>query len=154
MTSGHWNHDSEICALQVLVPQSAPESLMNVDQLKTVPTAESQIFLDVGSLGLSWWPDLRWSWDKVFKNGAEMMYETVCKKCFRDMKGAHLHVRTCKCIPPQTFAKRLANESLNTTKFQRKRCRRFQDTEKEYISTCTRKRVQIYPTLDVCKTPS
>ena len=52
----------------------------HVNPLRTIVTAQSQIFLKVGSLDLTWWPDLRWTWAEIFRKGAERMYKKVCKK--------------------------------------------------------------------------
>ena len=46
-----------------------------VDPFGTVATAQWQIFLEVGSLDVTWWPDLGWSWAEIFWNVAEKMYE-------------------------------------------------------------------------------
>ena len=63
--------------LQLLKPLSTPE--FHVDPLRTVVTTQSQIFLEVGSLDLIWWPDLQCPWATIFRKGEERMHEKVLK---------------------------------------------------------------------------
>ena len=37
-------------------------------------------FLEVGSLDLTWWPDLRWPCAEIFTKGTERMHEKVSTK--------------------------------------------------------------------------
>ena len=51
-----------------------------IDRLRTVVTAQSQMFLEAVSHDLTWWPDLRWSCAETFREGAKRMHKRVCKK--------------------------------------------------------------------------
>ena len=49
----------------------------HIDSLQTISTALSQMFLKVGSLNVTWRPDLRWPGAEIFTKGAEKMNEVV-----------------------------------------------------------------------------
>lgn len=50
-----------------------------IDPSRTVAIAWSQTFLEVGSLDLAWWPDLRWPGVIIFRKVAERMCGEVWK---------------------------------------------------------------------------
>ena len=60
----------------------------HTDCSKTVGTVTSQTFWEVGSLDLTWWPDLRWSGDKIFRKGAERMADKVITK--KNLRGSQM----------------------------------------------------------------
>ena len=44
------------------------------------PWLDPKVFLEVGSLRLTWWPDLRWPGSKIFREGGERMPGKVYQK--------------------------------------------------------------------------
>ena len=52
----------------------------HTDHSITVAVGESQTFLEVGLLDLTWWPDLIWPEAEIFRKCAERMSDKVCQK--------------------------------------------------------------------------
>ena len=50
-----------------------------ISRINVVAWARSQTFLEVGSLYMTWWPDLRSHWAKTCRQDAKWMYEKVLK---------------------------------------------------------------------------
>ena len=50
------------------------------DRTTLVARARVWTFSEVGSLNLTWWPDLWWPGAKIFRDYAEKMYDKVCEK--------------------------------------------------------------------------
>ena len=70
-----------------------------------------------------------WTFVGLQANGPLMTHQILAQsvRSFpRYEKGAHLHVRTCRCITPYTFVKLLANESLTTHQISAQSLQPFQ----------------------------
>ena len=52
----------------------------HIDPSKTIVPTRPQTFLEVRSLDLTWWPDLRWPWAQIFRKVAERVGDEWCKK--------------------------------------------------------------------------